>query len=99
MSMSPQAYDFPFCARRELDHRRGDRLDVWLLWSESENRVSVAVLDALTREAFEIDVMEGERALDVFHHPFAYAASRRGRGAGEGGRRGLGRLRALVQGH
>ena len=62
---------------RELDHRRADGIDVWLLWNESADRVVVAVFDAKSGEAFEIPVRDGERALDVFHHPFAYAAHHR----------------------
>jgi hypothetical protein len=36
----------------------------------------VAVADGRTGARFEIEVREDERALDVFHHPFAYAARR-----------------------
>jgi hypothetical protein len=38
--------------------------------------VSVALHDGKTGEGFEVEVGPGERALDVFHHPFAYAAFR-----------------------
>jgi hypothetical protein len=34
----------------------------------------VAVTDTKTGEAFELPVREGERALEVFYHPYAYAA-------------------------
>jgi hypothetical protein len=61
---------------RELDQRRSDRIDVRLLWHERDDRVLVAVADEKTGERFTIDVRAGERALDVFHHPFAYAAQR-----------------------
>jgi hypothetical protein len=61
---------------RELDRRISDRIDVALLWHEHENRVLVAVADERTGARFEIEVRENERALDVFHHPFAYAAWR-----------------------
>jgi hypothetical protein len=60
----------------ELDHRCNDRIDVWLLWCERDNRVLVAVADEKTGERFEIEVREGEQALDVFNHPYAYAAWR-----------------------
>jgi hypothetical protein len=59
---------------RELDSRTGDGINVRLLWHPSEDRVSVAVHDTKTGEAFELPVREGQRALDVFHHPYAYAA-------------------------
>jgi hypothetical protein len=59
---------------RELDHRTNDGIDVWLLWNHPADEVVVAVFDAKSGEAFEIPVRDRERALDVFHHPFAYAA-------------------------
>ena len=42
-----------------------------------DDRALVAVSDARTGESFTIGVRDGERALDVFHHPYAYAATRR----------------------
>jgi hypothetical protein len=39
--------------------------------------VSVAVNDITTGQGFEVPVQEGEPALEVFHHPYAYAAWRR----------------------
>jgi antirestriction protein ArdC len=61
---------------RELDHRYSDGIDVRLLWNQHDNRVFVTVNDAKTEEAFTIEVREGERAMDVFQHPFAYATRR-----------------------
>ena len=61
---------------RELAHRRNDGLDIRLLWDSATDRVMVAVHDSKTDREFEIVVAPGERALDVFHHPFAYAAYR-----------------------
>jgi hypothetical protein len=61
---------------RELDHRTSDRIDVWLLWRKCDDRVLVAVADERTGARFSIEVRDGERALDVFHHPYAYAESR-----------------------
>jgi hypothetical protein len=61
---------------RELDHRTSDRIDVWLLWRECDGRLFVAVSDERTGDRFTIDVRDGERAFDVFQHPFAYAAWR-----------------------
>jgi hypothetical protein len=63
-------------AVRELAHRRNDGLDVRLLWDSATDRVSVALQDGKTGEGFDVEVGPGERALDVFHHPFAYAAVR-----------------------
>jgi hypothetical protein len=61
---------------RELDHRAAYGIEVTLLWDESDDRVLVAVSDAKTGAAFELEVQPHERAMDVFHHPYAYAASR-----------------------
>jgi hypothetical protein len=62
---------------RELDSRISDGIHVRLLWYPDNGRVSITVDDAKTGEAFELGVREGERALDVYHHPYAYAAERR----------------------
>lgn len=62
---------------RELDSRISDGIDVRLLWHPTDGHVSVAVHDRKTDETFDLAVREGERARDVFHHPYAYAASRR----------------------
>ena len=59
---------------RELDMRTGDGIDVRLLWCQNDGRVTVAVTDTKTGEAFDVPVREGERALEVFHHPYAYPA-------------------------
>ena len=61
---------------RELAHRRNDGLDIRLLWDSESDQVTVALHDAKTGEGFELEVGPDERALDVFHHPFAYAAFR-----------------------
>jgi hypothetical protein len=62
---------------RELDHRVSDGIEVRLLWSVPDHRLLVAVADGRTGDAFTVEVRDGERALDVFHHPYAYAATRR----------------------
>jgi hypothetical protein len=66
----------PITTIRELAQRRNDGLDIRLLWDSATDRVSVALHDGKTGEGFEVEVGRGERALDVFHHPFAYAAFR-----------------------
>ena len=60
----------------ELHSRISDGIHVRLFWSRQDDRVAVAVDDAKTADAFTVDVRKGERALDVFHHPYAYAALR-----------------------
>jgi hypothetical protein len=64
-------------ALRELDHRVSDGIDVRLLWRPHGYRALVAVSDAKTGQSFTIEVGRDQRALDVFHHPFAYAGNRR----------------------
>jgi hypothetical protein len=59
----------------ELAQRTGDRVAVSLLWRREDNRLKVAVADTSTGEAFELDA-HPENALDIFYHPFAYAAFR-----------------------
>jgi hypothetical protein len=61
---------------RELNHRSTDGLDIRLLWDRLVDKVFVAVVDTQTGDSFEVDVEAGERALEVFHHPFAFAAFR-----------------------
>jgi hypothetical protein len=59
---------------RELDSRTSDGIHVGLLWHPLDNHLSVAVNDTKTGEAFELKVRHDQHALDVFHHPYAYAA-------------------------
>jgi hypothetical protein len=62
----------PELAIRELDHRSGDGIDVRLLWNSRTNRVSLAVEDLRSGEAFVLDV-PGSDAREAFTHPYAYA--------------------------
>ena len=62
--------------RTELASRESNGITVQLFWSRSTNLVTVAVADAANDEYFELVLAENERALDVFHHPFAHAAAR-----------------------
>lgn len=62
---------------RELDGRQADGMDVRLLWCEADGSVLVAVNDHRSGEAFSVEVEEGERPLEVFNHPYVYAASPR----------------------
>jgi hypothetical protein len=58
---------------RELAHRAGDGVEVTLLWSSADNRLTVAVSDSRSGASFELPARP-ESALDVFYHPFAHAA-------------------------
>jgi hypothetical protein len=70
MQSQPQC----LAAFRELDYRANDGIDVRLLWRSSDNRLLVAVSDSKSGDAFTVDVGPHDRPLDVFHHPYAYAA-------------------------
>jgi hypothetical protein len=59
---------------RELAHRVDGGIDVTLLWSARENRLAVAVFDEHAGQLLVLDA-ESEKALDVFYHPHAHAAS------------------------
>jgi hypothetical protein len=66
--------NFQLLTMRELHHRMTDGIHVRLLWCEEAGQLAVSVIDARTGAAFTVDVEDGERPLDVFHHPYAYAA-------------------------
>ena len=59
---------------RELDCRENDGIEVRMMWCSTNGRVSVAVNDTRTGHEFSVDVPDGTKTLDVFNHPFAYAA-------------------------
>jgi hypothetical protein len=61
---------------RELHSRVNDGIVVRLLWLEPDDRVVVDVSDAKTGAQFVVEVRDGDRAMDVFKHPYAYAAWR-----------------------
>ena len=67
-------HPWPPPSHRELNHRSNDGIDVWLLWDPGTDSVSVRVADAKAGANFEIPVKARHRAMDVFNHPFAYAA-------------------------
>jgi hypothetical protein len=59
---------------RELAYREADGVEVALLWPVGARSVVVRVVDWRAGQSFELSV-RGERALDAFHHPYAYAAT------------------------
>jgi hypothetical protein len=61
--------------KRELAYRENDGLAVSLLWDPADNALTVTVLDKQTGDALEVPV-EDASPLDVFQHPFAFAALR-----------------------
>lgn len=58
---------------RELDARFANGLHVQLWWDPETSCVWVSARDARTANQFLIEVRDGQRPLDVFRHPFAYA--------------------------
>jgi len=58
---------------RELARRATGGLEVALLWSANENRLVVTVSDAGSGERSTLNP-DNDNALDVFYHPYAYAA-------------------------
>jgi hypothetical protein len=63
-------------SRTELASRETNGITVRLLWSRSTNLATVTVDDGANDDYFELILGEHDRALDVFHHPFAHAAAR-----------------------
>jgi hypothetical protein len=58
---------------RELAHRTNDGVEVVLLWHQPSDELIVTVSDERNGAYFELPA-EPRRALDVFNHPYAYAA-------------------------
>ncbi len=60
---------------RELAQRVSGTDEVLLLWDPESERVGLLVRDVASGAGFHIEVEPG-RALDAFHHPYAYVARR-----------------------
>jgi hypothetical protein len=59
----------------ELAYRESNGIEITLLWDRTGGSLSVFVVDRRCDEMFELDVADNE-AMEVFHHPYAYAAFR-----------------------
>jgi hypothetical protein len=59
----------------ELAHRRNHHYDVALYWDTRTDELFVVVEDIGAGDRFSIAAPRAS-ALDVFHHPFAYTATR-----------------------
>jgi hypothetical protein len=59
-----------------LASRESGGIRVKLLWAADTNAVAVRVLDDSSDDQFELLVEPGVNALDVYEHPYAYAAWR-----------------------
>jgi len=63
--------------RRELAHRSGADVDVTLYWQPALDELIVSVSE---RQGGHFEVRpQRSLALDVYYHPYAYAASTEGR--------------------
>jgi len=62
--------------RVELAVRERSGILVELHWFRDTEIVLVSVADRPSGTCFELVLEPGERALDVLHHPYAYAAAR-----------------------
>ena len=62
-------------SERELDFRASDGVEIALLWSQCDERLIVQVIDTKLADSFRLEVDPTE-AVDVFQHPYAYAAFR-----------------------
>jgi hypothetical protein len=60
----------------DLSRRTDGGLDVTLVWNELSNELSVLVADEGSGDFFEIAVTQADDALDIYRHPYAYAAAR-----------------------
>ncbi len=60
---------------RELAHRTNDGVEVVLFWHQISNELTVSVSDQRSGAYLEL-AAEPDHALDVFNHPYAYAAFR-----------------------
>lgn len=59
----------------ELARRENDGIAVTLMWDRRGDHRTVYVLDSRSGELLTVPVGR-DNALDVFYHPFAYAANR-----------------------
>jgi hypothetical protein len=58
---------------RELAHRAADGIEVVLFWHDLTDELTVSVSDDRSGSYFEL-IADPSNALDVFEHPYAYAA-------------------------
>jgi hypothetical protein len=61
---------------KELASRHNGTTEVALLWSRRTHCAAVAVHDDASGEHFELLIRPEDDPLDLYEHPYAYAASR-----------------------
>jgi hypothetical protein len=75
MSRRREGAEMETQAFTELAQRAGDGIVVSLMWSRTDNALRVSIANTQTGEEFELDA-HPDNALDIYYHPFAYAAHR-----------------------
>jgi hypothetical protein len=60
----------------ELAVREQNGISVRLLWTRGTTLLAVEVVDERNGDSFELVLEPDEAPLDVFYHPYAYAAAR-----------------------
>ena len=68
--------------RRALAERTSGGIHVSLYWDKVDDSLTLAVYDAKSSTYFELDVPR-DRALDAFHHPYAFLGATTSRGPDE----------------
>jgi hypothetical protein len=61
---------------KELALRRSGTCEIALYWSRRTHRAAVKLEDEATGVTLELPLTETDDPLDVFDHPYAYAAAR-----------------------
>ena len=56
--------------------RRSGTTEIALFWSKRTGRAAVAVEDEATGDRFELLINPEDNPLDLYNHPYAYAAAR-----------------------
>lgn len=59
-----------------LSERSSNGISVALLWNRASDAATVVVHDEAADQEFVLHVGAGDNALDLFEHPYAYAAFR-----------------------
>ncbi len=59
-----------------LASRQSGTAEVALFWSKRRHRAAVAVDDQATGEHFELMINPDDDPLDLYNHPYSYAATR-----------------------
>ena len=59
----------------ELARRQSGSTHIALMWSKEDATLTVSVVASCPEDSFELEAAETS-ALDVFYHPYAYAARR-----------------------